>query len=160
MGNDTLQWRAAIGNFCGKLHSVVLKYTFHFTFHEFYLLWKKYISYTCTFCKFFLTLVTESTLNIPFSAVVLLLVIMSGDVQQNPGPHTSDPLITTGLGVMQLNIRSIRHKLDFIKNELMDYDILCFTETHLTNLIDEATLELESYGKNSYRRDKTAHSGG
>ncbi len=41
----------------------------------------------------------------------------------------------------------------------MDFDVLCFTETHLTNIIEENMITLEGFNT-IYRTDSTAHSGG
>jgi hypothetical protein len=76
----------------------------------------------------------------------------------NSGPlvHTSDE---SSISILHLNIRSIRNKLDFIKENLLDYDILCFTETHLTYSIGTPNdLLLESSHTCVYRRDVTARS--
>ncbi|MCG8048709.1 MAG: hypothetical protein N0E48_24380, partial [Candidatus Thiodiazotropha endolucinida] len=65
----------------------------------------------------------------------------------------------SSLSIFYLNIRSFRKKLDFIKENCLDFDILCFTETHLTNDIPTDTLKLEGFN-DPYRIDNTAHSGG
>ena len=64
-----------------------------------------------------------------FFHVIALLLLLSGDVELNPGPDliTNDDL--GALSLIHLNIRSIRHKLDYIFETLSDYDILCFTES-------------------------------
>ena len=49
------------------------------------------------------------------------------------------------MSVLHLNIRSIRYKLDFIKDNFLDFDVLCFTETHLTNDISNELLELDGF---------------
>ena len=68
------------------------------------------------------------------------MLLISGDVHPNPGQAHSDSSSFRSvsstesydcLSLLHLNIRSIRKKIDFIQNELLDYDILCFTETHL-----------------------------
>ena len=68
--------------------------------------------------------------NANFIHVIALLLLLSGDVELNPGPDfdTNDDL--GALSLIHLNIRSIRHKLDYIFETLSDYDILCFTEIH------------------------------
>ena len=56
-----------------------------------------------------------------------MLVLLSGDVEQNPGPDTDGSVIST----LHCNTRSIRNKLDYIRAIFLDFEILCFTETHL-----------------------------
>ena len=45
-------------------------------------------------------------------------------LQKNPGPD-ADSDSPTALSIIHLNIRSIRNKLDFIKDNFSDLDILC-----------------------------------
>ena len=63
------------------------------------------------------------------------------------------------LSILHLNIRSIRNKLEFIRDNFLDYDVLCFTETHLTADIQSDFLRIEGYNE-SFSVDNTAHSGG
>ena len=74
-----------------------------------------------------------SILNLEFSIVVFLLVILSGDVSENPGPGNSEASsqLPNALSILHLNIRSIRYKLDYINENFIDFNVLCFTETHL-----------------------------
>ncbi len=68
----------------------------------------------------------DGQLNMPHFYQLLLL---AGDIELNPGP-TND---SGGcLSIMHQNIRSIRNKMDYIKDNFLDFDILCFTETHLS----------------------------
>ena len=101
----------------------------------------------------------ECVLNIQFSTIVLLLVLLSGDVAENPGPAQSGSTSDNCLSFVHLNIRSIRYKLYYVKNFLLDFNILCFTETHLTQDIESESLLLEGFSC-PYRMDKTAHSSG
>ena len=92
--------------------------------------------------------------------MIALLLLLSGDVELNPGPdlNTNDDL--GALPLIHLNIRSIRHKLDYIFETLSDYDILCFTESHLDDQVTDAYLISGCSNYTLYRRDLTAHSGG
>ena len=47
------------------------------------------------------------------------------------------------LSVLSLNICSIRNKLDYVKTNLLYFNIICFIETHLTVGITD--IELEGY---------------
>ena len=76
---------------------------------------------------------SKSILNLEFSLVVLFLVLSSGDVSENPGPENSETSSQTSnsLSILHLNIRSIRNKLENINKTLIDFNVPCFTETHL-----------------------------
>ena len=65
-----------------------------------------------------------------------MLLLLSGDVESNPGP------IEHCLSIIHSNIRSIRNKLEFIKNTLVDFDVLCSTESHFDASIDSSSLIL------------------
>ena len=85
---------------------------------------------------------------------------MSGDVAENPGPCESPNVeIQNCLSIAHLNVRSIRTKLDYIKDYFLDFDILCFTETHLSNDIMTEFLLLDGFSE-PFRLDKTAFSSG
>ena len=91
--------------------------------------------------------------------MIVLLVLMSGDVAENPGPFENSTEMQNCLSIAHLNIRSIRTKLDYIKDFFLDFDILCFTETHLTNDITTESLLLDGFS-DPFRLDKTAFSSG
>ncbi len=95
-------------------------------------------------------------LNIDYYLFLIKLSLLSGDIETNPGPNGNDD---SCLSIMHQNIRSIRHKLDFVKENYMDFDILCFTESHLTETIESTTLSLEGFNT-LFRKDNSAHSGG
>ena len=64
------------------------------------------------------------------------------------------------MSVLQSNIRSIWNKLNYIKDEFLDYGVLCFTETHLdVNISTEESLLIQNYDS-PYRKDRTNHGGG
>ena len=65
--------------------------------------------------------------NLDFKLLLLFLILEAGDVEKNPGPNTTEH----SLSITHSNIRSIRNKFDFITEYFLDFDILCFTETHL-----------------------------
>ncbi len=85
-----------------------------------------------------------------------LLLLKSGDIERNPGPNITE---YNCFSIMHQNIRSIRNKLEFIKNNFLDYDMLCFTETHLSVEINDTALQLDGFDK-MYRKDNNSHSGG
>jgi len=57
--------------------------------------------------------------------------------------------------LLHQNIRGIRNKLDFIVNNFLDYDILCFTETKLNSIIPDV-LQLQDF----FRKDVSSYSSG
>ena len=69
-----------------------------------------------------------------------LLLILSGDIETNPGPVHTDSSSSYSLSIIQLNIRSIRNKLKYISDYLSDFYIMCFTETHLDNDISDSQI--------------------
>ena len=79
----------------------------------------------------------------------------ASDVERNPGPVQT----IYDLSIFQLNIKSIRNKIDFIKDTFIDFNILCFTETHLDTNIQTELLNLPNYSE-PYRKDRTCHGGG
>ncbi|MCG7883380.1 MAG: hypothetical protein JAY96_17510 [Candidatus Thiodiazotropha endolucinida] len=88
-----------------------------------------------------------------------MLILLSGDVETNPGPILGNSEDANCLSILHLNIRSIRHKLDYIKDNFLDLDVLCFTETHLTHDITDDFIKLEGFSR-PFRKDNSAYSGG
>ena len=63
------------------------------------------------------------------------ILLLSGDVEVNPGPTFENVL-----DIIYLNIRSIRNKRLFTFTH--DFDIACFTETHLDNSFSDDDITL------------------
>ena len=61
---------------------------------------------------------------------------------------------------MHCNIRRVRNKLNFIRDEFLDFNILCFTETHLNNVVKDDFLCLSDSFDTPYRKDRTSHGDG
>ena len=77
-----------------------------------------------------------------------VLLLHSGDVHPNPGPSSvsSDTSLTsssvsfrsnTHLSFVHYNVQSIFNKIDVLSAELIEYDILAFTETWLNESIND-----------------------
>ena len=93
-----------------------------------------------------------------------LLLLKSGDIELNPGPysHESDTssgsnnldelVITNNFSIVHYNIQSLLNKVDLIEAELMNFDVICLTETWLDRRTANETLNLEGY--KFYRRDR------
>ena len=158
MGNDVMSWRVAIGIFNCKLGCVVksFKYAskpFSFIIESLLFLFFKIKLELCHVNSY----MQSSILNLEFALVIFLLVLMSGDVEINPGPSTTDG--TRSISVLHLNIRSLRNKIEFIKDHFIEYDILCFTETHLSDTVTDDLLFIEGFSI-FYRKDRTNHASG
>ena len=131
MGNELSSWRASIGLFYsksrGSLKRVIVTHCISLDLLQTLarLLQHFYLTFIIT-CF----LMACNSANANFIHVIALLLLLSGDVELNPGPDfdTNDDL--GALSLIHLNIRSIRHKLDYIFKTLSDYGILCFTESH------------------------------
>ena len=95
---------------------------------------------------------------------VVFFLLLCGDVHPNPGPRLSSSSSDSSfhahdsLTVLQLNIRSIRNKMKFIENELLDFDILCFTETHLSPEFDKTEILLDGF--KPFFKDRSNSGGG
>ena len=89
--------------------------------------------------------------------IVQLLLILSGDIELNPGPTN---LREHSVSVLHCNMRSIRNRLEHIIDNFCDFDCLSFTETHLDDNINNAEIFLTTDFSAPYRKDRTNHGGG
>ena len=95
---------------------------------------------------------------------------MVGNIESNPGPEpayiSSKPLSALDIlsdkfiSISNINIRSIRNKINFLQNFVDEFDIIVLTETHLDNSIENREIELDSFDKNPQRKDRTNSGGG
>ena len=122
----------------------------------------------CTKLKKIFSKIFALLIYAPFAIWLIYLLLISGDVHPNPGPAHSDSnsfrsVSSTEsydcLSLLHLNIRSIRNKIDFIQNELLDYDILCFTETHLGIDFQMSDINFEGFHSPVYK-NRTDSGGG
>ena len=129
MGNDLESYRASIGHFYIKFHSVFLRKAFFRLKKDsllcelliFVIMYSKHCAINCYFVYL------ELFLQKPVSMfVILLLILLSNDVEQNPGPSLEGEF-----SIFHLNARSMRHKLDYIDSVCNEAGIICLTETHL-----------------------------
>ena len=96
-----------------------------------------------------------SYINSSFLKIVLLLLLLqAGDIERNPGPSETPQ----DLSIAHLNIRSISNKFDYIKDKFLDFDIICFSETHLDNSVSLDSISLDNFNV-PYRKDRRNHSG-
>ena len=127
MGNGVDQWRVSIGLFdsrvCVCRQRVKVSFLWNFTFQYFVFL----LSGFNHAVRLMSTSSKDLVNNLDFKLLLLFLNLEAGDVEMNPGPNTTEH----SLSIIHNNIRSIRNKIDFITEYFLDFDILCFTETHL-----------------------------
>ena len=57
-----------------------------------------------------------------FTLFLYILLFKAFDVELIPGPPNSP----SDLSLLNVNTRSIRHKLEYIRENFLDYNILCF----------------------------------
>ena len=87
--------------------------------------------------------------------IIILLLILSNDIELNPGP-----LNTRNLSVGHCNIRGIRANLADLKVLLTTYyDIFCLTETMLSQSVGMGELKIKGY-QTPVRRDRDHNGGG
>ena len=156
MGSDISSWRMSIGLFYGVMYGNVTKrFVGKLSFNFIFL-----FRFLFTLRKFLLRLGTDiykSICNIETSIIVWLLLLLSGDIELNPGP---DITREHSVSILHCNIRSIRNKLDYIIDNFCDFECLCFTETHLDDNVDNAQICLTSDYGIPYRKDRANHGGG
>ena len=154
MGNDTCAWRATIGIF--NCRRVLVYKNIRVKVNCFFVELLLWIQFCFRNSCYSLQICLESLQNnINFNIILLLLLLEAGDIELNPGPENN--YCITGL---HCNIRSIRNKLDFIIDNFLENDFLCFTETHLNNLVCIDDLVLSEKYDYPYRKDRTNHGGG
>lgn len=156
MGNSLLQWRVTVGMFYNRCQglirtgkvSIKLIIDFHFLQFIFKVL-QQLLSLLASVNKMVL-------IENFYFIIIHLLLILSGDVEVNPGPQ----IFKHSLSILHNNIRSLRNKMDYIKDNYLDFDILCFTETHLDDNILTNDIVLSETFDSPYRKDRNCHGGG
>lgn len=155
MGNDTNSWRMSIGLFYTKAYGCITGHKtgkLVFSFLTVMTLLQSFGINTFLFLKSLLPFL--SYLNLLM--VISLLITLAGDVESNPGPSNAEHSVS----LLHHSSRSIRNKIEYIIDNFLDFDILCFTETHLDNNILTDNLILDIKYDKPYRKDRTNHGGG
>lgn len=159
MGNSLAQHRAAIGlyyNKCRCTTKLLLFRLFDF-WNSVDLFIEQSHHYILRTGTCFLSVITQETLFVNYLFQILYAILMlSGDVESNPGPSMMSQFT---LDIFHLNIRSIRNKIDLFLNLVTDFDILCFTETHLDTNISNDNIAIEGFNT-VFRKDRNAYGGG
>lgn len=160
MGSDLSTYRAAIGIFNNRrfVKSGPLKPS-KSTFFELLC-----INLKCTFLVVNLSILqsVNPNIDIVFLLFVLHFILIIGNIEMNPGPGSSTRSSVTdnSLSICNINIRSIRNKLNFLNLFCEDFDIIAITETHLDPNIKDEEIHLESFSKSIHRKDRNAFGGG
>jgi hypothetical protein len=84
-----------------------------------------------------------------------LLILLSNDVELNPGPTKKGEL-----SVFHLNTRSMRLKLDYIESICNEADIIHLTETHLYQNITNDGIFWKDTAKIPLRKIEIIRGGG
>ena len=85
--------------------------------------------------------------------MIVLLLLLSGDVQSNPGPELqfiqtpADFKLMSGLKYIHLNVRSLVPKMDMVRIWVRstDADIVVISETWLTKSITNEDISILGY---------------
>ena len=96
-----------------------------------------------------------------------LLLIQCGDVETNPGPEPKTfPAVSLSnahqhLSIVHYNVQSFYNKKDILYAELLDFDIVSFTETWLGDNIKSDDILFDNFSR-PFRRDRNTdnHGGG
>ena len=67
---------------------------------------------------------------------------------------------SSSISICHLNIRSLRNKIDDIVHIVEDFDIVCFTETHLDQRVPINNLVIPGFNSNPFRLDRNTYGGG
>ena len=85
---------------------------------------------------------------------LLMVFLLSGDVESNPGPE---------LRIFSQNVCSIKNKLGTLRThaaELAGYDAICLTETWLSSHVADSELMLGLPDFTWFRKDRSSRGGG
>jgi hypothetical protein len=101
-------------------------------------------------------------IDIIFLLFALQYILIIGNVEVNPGPelinHSS--VSDNSISICNINIRSVRNKLDFLNNFTDEFDIIAVAETHLHPNISNNDIEIDSFSKHIIRKDRNNAGGG
>ena len=152
MGNTIEQYRAAIGLFYMSGRGISKKHPFLVFSSVYILLLLNNIFKILAHC---MKCTSHRSVYINFYLQFFTFILLAcGDIEVNPGPSTENIL-----DILHLNIRSIRHKLGYLNSFVHDFDILCFTETHLDNTVNNTDLHLDGFSS-ILRKDRNRFWGG
>ena len=109
----------------------------------------------CQFLCVFVICIRDNAVLINFYLQLFTyILLLSGDIEVNPGSMTDNVL-----DILHLNVRSIRNKIAHLNTLVHDFDILCFTETHLDSNVCNENLLLDGF-HTIFRKDRNSFGGG
>ena len=156
MGISLDQWRVSIGLFhCCTVGSSLTLTVRCSLMHLFWSFLAKVTSIFKWVCLVSQQQLESSLCNFQFSLVMFLLLLEAGDIDSNPGPENEHLL-----SILHLNIRSIRNKISYIQDHLSDFDVICFSETHLDQNLSSELLRISNIFSGPYRKDRNMYGGG
>lgn len=108
----------------------------------------------------------ESKSNVKQRLLIVLLLLLSGNVQPNPGPELqcpqtpSDFKSLSGLKYVHLNVHSLLPKMDMVRIWVKSTgaDVVIISETWLSKSINNEDINI--FGYNVYRTDRPKKGGG
>ena len=90
------------------------------------------------FLKLGIRVFSNANLAICFLTVYLLL--LCGDIEQNPGPQKVNKMT-----LVNYNVCGLKNKLDHVTANLSENDIIAITESHLTNLVENSEIIIPGF---------------
>jgi exonuclease III len=85
---------------------------------------------------------------------LFFILLLSGDIELNPGP-----MYDRVIDIFHLNVRSIRNKIDDLYAIVHEFDIVCFTETHLDKNVTDDQIKIDGFNC-IFRKDRNCYGGG
>ena len=160
MGNDIVAHRIVIGLFYHKIGMACCRKVKLIVSFDLYDILHWLILYVHALCRTALTRFRSTYSVISFNLLLISLLLLSGDVEINPGPGgTSNIANENILSIFHCNIRSLRNKLNYIADIIEEFDIVFFTETHLDNQVLDSDIIIEGFETPS-RKNRDSRGGG
>ena len=160
MGNDIVAHRIVIGLFYHKIGMACCRKVKLIVSFNLYDILHWLILYVHALCRTALTRFRSTYFVISFNLLLISLLLLSGDVEINPGPGgTSNIANENILSIFHCNIRSLRNKLNYIADIIEEFDIVFFTETHLDNQVLDSDIIIEGFETTS-RKNRDSRGGG
>ena len=89
-----------------------------------------------------------------------MILLLSGDIEVNPGPQTNQhsipnisKSISTNISIVHYNVQSFLPKKDIIYTELQQFDVIAISETWLSNTVNNEDIIFKNYHE-PFRRDR------
>ena len=154
------QYRISIGSWNLVLQSKSAASSILFPFNKRFLNSDRYMSLSCT------VIIILSTCNSKYklTAIIFILLIMSGTIHPNPGPTKLD------LSVCHINCRSLYafdkelkshtvklEEIEFVLCQVENFEVICMSETWLSSKISDADINIPDYS--IYRHDRDNQDG-